>query len=160
RTDQTFSVAYLEYASLYQLLRGTGKRLWFLMDPWSDTPDRAPEDNASHYTQTLIAALLFPEVGAYEVMPWPERVYGAVSADYRAEINSVIAALEAMHEQANSGGNAVTNADIGVFASDSMQWQREPPSPSDFDGFFGLTLPLLQRGVPVQVVSLDRAADP
>jgi hypothetical protein len=41
-----------------------------------------------------------------------------------------------------------------------MQWQREAPNPSDFDGFFGLTLPLLQRGVPVQAVSLDRASEP
>jgi hypothetical protein len=41
-----------------------------------------------------------------------------------------------------------------------MQWQREPPAASDFDGVYGLTLPLLQRGVPVQLASLDRVGDP
>jgi hypothetical protein len=160
RSDRTFSLAYLEYSSLYQLLRGTGKRLWFLMDPLGDTPNLSPEDYATHYEQTLIAALLFPEVDAYEVMPWPERVYGHISNDYAVEINSVIAALEDMHRQADKSADSATNADIGVLVSDSMQWQRESPNASDFDGFFGLTLPLLQRGVPVQVVSLDRAAEP
>ncbi|HZO87851.1 MAG TPA: hypothetical protein VFB38_05885 [Chthonomonadaceae bacterium] len=160
RQDHTFSLAYLEYSSLYHLLRGTDKRLWFLMDPLGDTPNLPLEDYKSHYEQTLIAALFFPDVNAYEVMPWPERVYGHIPESYAIEINSVIAALEEMHRQPNNGGNASSGADIGVFVSDSMQWQREPPNPSDFDGFFGLTLPLLLRGVPVQVVSLDRAADP
>lgn len=41
-----------------------------------------------------------------------------------------------------------------------MQFQRSGPGSSDFDGVFGLTLPLLERGVPVQAVSLDRAAEP
>src|SRR5262249_4513882 len=44
RRDRTFSLAYLEYASLYHLLRGTGKRLWFLMDPLEDTPGLTVED--------------------------------------------------------------------------------------------------------------------
>jgi len=128
------------------------------MDPLEDDPGRSQTDYKSHYEQTLIAALLFPEVDSYEVMPWPERVYGHIPADYAIEINSVIAALQDMHNQPNPGGNALANADIGVFVSDSMQWQRESPAVSDFDGFYGMTLPLLQRGIPVQAVSLDRAA--
>lgn len=160
RQDRTFSLAYLEYSSLTHLLRGTGKRLWFLMDPLEDTPGLSASDYKSHYEQILVAALLFPDVTAYEVMPWPERVYGHTPADYAVEINSVIAALEEMHTQTGETGNAATGDDIGVFVSDSMQWQREAPNASDFDGLFGLTLPLLQRGVPVQAVSLDRAAEP
>jgi hypothetical protein len=160
REDHTFSVAYLEYSSLYHLLRGTNKRLWFLMDPIEDDLTRTQEDYESHYYQTLAAALLFPDVTSYEVMPWPERVYGRISAPYATIVNSVIAALQEMPLQQGARGNAVEQNDIGIFYSDSMQWQREEPNPSDFDGVFGLTLPLLQRGVPVQMISLDRAADP
>lgn len=159
RSDRAFSLAYLEYSSLYQLLRGTNKRLWFLTDPLEDDPTRTAEDYKSHYEETLIASLLFPDVDAYEVMPWPTRVYGHIPAPYATEIDTVIAALEDMHNQPTHGGNAAS-PEVGVFVSDSMQWQREAPSRSDFDGVFGLTLPLLQRGVPVQAVSLDRAADP
>lgn len=160
RSDRAFSVAYLEYSSLYQLLRGTGKRLWFLVDPLEDTPNLPLADYKQHYEETLIPALLFPEVDAFEVMPWPERVYGHIPAEYATQVNSVIAAMQDMHQQQGTRGNIVTSADIGVFVSDSMQWQRERPTPSDFDGVFGLTLPLLQRGIPVQLVSLDRADDP
>jgi hypothetical protein len=159
RRDRTFSVAYLEYSSLYQLLRGTGKRLWFLMDPLEDNPDLPLADYKAHYEQTLIAALLFPGVDAYEVMPWPERVYGHVPSDYAIEIDAAAAALQDMHNQSGESGNAAADATIGVLISDSMQWQRENPNASDFDGVFGLTLPLLQRGVPVQMVSLDRVGD-
>ncbi len=158
RIDRTFPVAYLEYSSLYQLMRGTGKRLWFLMDPLEDNPNLSQTDYKSHYEQTLIASLLFPGVDAYEVMPWPQRVYGHIPPEYATQINGVIAALQDMNNQTSS--NAGESDGIGVFVSDSMQYQRESPSGSDFDGVLGLTLPLLQRGVPVQLVSLDRAADP
>ncbi len=156
--DRTFSTAYLEYSSLYQLLRGTKKRLWFLTDPVEDAADRTPEDYKAHYEATVVAALLFPEVNAYEVMPWPDRVFGKVPNAYATEINSVIAAMQEMKNQPNYGGSA-NNPTIGVFVSDAMQYQRAEPNVSDFDGVFGLTLPLLQRGIPVQAVSLDRAAD-
>ena len=65
-----------------------------------------------------------------------------------------------MHNQPATSGNAVSAANIGVLISDTMQLQREPPDASDLDGLWGLALPLLQRGVPVQIASLDRAADP
>ena len=158
RTDRTFPVACLEYSSLYQLMRGTGKRLWFLMDPLEDNPNLSHTDYKTHYEQTLVAALLFPGVDAYEVMPWPERVYGHIPPEYATQINGTIAALEDMHNQPPS--NLSETDGIGVFVSDSMQYQREAPSGSDFDGVLGLTLPLLQRGVPIQLVSLDRAAEP
>ena len=157
--DRTFSTAYLEYSSLYQLLRDTKKRLWFLTDPIEDDPNRALTDYKSHYEETVIAALLFPGVSAYEVMPWPDRVYGHVPDAYVTEINSVVAAMQEMRNSPNYGGTA-NNPAIGVFVSDALQYQRAAPNVSDFDGVFGLALPLLQRGIPVQMVSLDRAADP
>ena len=153
REDRAFSLAYLEYSSLYQLTRGTKKKLWFLADPLEDDPNRAQTDYKAHYEQTLIAALLFPDVTAYEVMPWPDRVYGHVPPEYATEINSVVAAMQEMHSQTGTSGNAAT-ANIGVFVSDTLQWQG-----ADMDGVFGLALPLLQRGVPVQMLSLERAAD-
>ncbi len=160
RQDLTFALAYLEYSSLYQLMRGTNKRLWFLLDPLEDNLNRSQQDFKSHYEDTLAACLLFPEVNSYEVMPWPERVYGHIPAAYATQINSVTAALQDMHNQIEAKGSPAEAANIGVLISDSLQYQREAPSPSDFDGVFGLSLPLLQHGAPVQMVSLDRANSP
>ncbi len=160
RQDLTFALAYLEYSSLYQMVRGTNKRMWFLLDPLEDNPSRSQQDYKSHYEDTLAAALLFPDVNAYEVMPWPERVFGHIPPAYATQVNSVTAALQEMHNQTEIKGNPAEANNIGVFVSDSMQYQREAPNASDYDGVFGLSLPLLQHGVPVQMVSLDRANNP
>ena len=159
RKDRTFASAYLEYSSLFHLLRGTSKRLWFLTDPLEDDPNRSQTDYKSHYEETLIASLFFPDVNSYEVMPWPERVYGKIPAEYAIEINSIVAALQEMHSQQGVIGNVLPTSRVGVLLSDSAQNQREAPFASDFDGFYGLTLPLLQAGIPVQVLSMERAED-
>jgi hypothetical protein len=156
RRDLNFALAYLEYSSLYHLTRGTNKRLWFLHDPLEDDLNRSQEDYKSHYEETLVASLLFPQVNAYEVMPWPERVFGRIPATYATEVLSIMSALQDMHNQPEAKGNAVDSDDIGVFVSDSMQWQREEPQKSNYDGLWGLTLPLLQHGIPVQALSLER----
>lgn len=159
RQERTFPLAYLEYSSLAHLLRGTGKRLWFLVDPLEDSPNLPLADYRRRYEETVTAALLFPEVASYEVMSGPERVFARIPADYATEVIGVTAALQQMSLHSRQGAATVGDG-IGILLSDSMQWQREPPAASDFDGVAGLTLPLLQRGVPVQVLSLDRAADP
>ncbi len=56
--------------------RATGKRLWFLADPVEDNPEHDWGDYQRNYEATLVASLLQPDVSRYEVMPWPERVFG------------------------------------------------------------------------------------
>lgn len=159
RSERTFEVGYLEYSSLYHLTRGTDRRLWFLMDPVEDNPNLPIEDYRQNYRRTLLAALMFPEVNSFEVMPWPERIYGRVPGDYAMVINSVVGALSDLWRYPRGTLQAGSEG-IGTFVSDSMQWQRADPSHSDIDGFYGLCLPLIERGIPVRVLSLDRAAEP
>lgn len=159
RGERTFEIGYLEYSSLYNLTRGSGKRLWFLMDPVEDNPDRTLEDYRANYEQTLMAALMFPQVDSYEVMPWPKRIYDKVPAGYATVINSIVGALGDLWRFPNGDVDAGSEG-IGVFVSDSMAWQRSDPAPSDYDGFYGLCLPLITHGVPVQTLTLDRIRDP
>jgi len=158
RGERTFEVGYLEYSSLYHLTRGSGRRLWFLMDPVEDNPDRTPEDYRSNYEQTLMGALMFPQVDSFEVMPWPQRIYSRVQPGYATVINSVVGALSDLWRFPNGQVEAGSDG-IGVFVSDSMAWQRGDPAPSDYDAFYGLCLPLVLHGVPIQVLSLDRLRD-
>jgi hypothetical protein len=156
RAERTFETAYLEYSSLWHLVRGTGKKVWFLMDPVEDNPNRTMEDYRSNYEQTLIAALMFPDVARYEAMPWPERIFGRVPDPQATQVLSVLSVLQSMSEQKGAKLQAGTSG-IATFTADSMMWQRAEPVRSRWENFDGLTYPLLTKGIPVQVLSLDRA---
>jgi len=157
--ERTFENAYLEYASCVGLVRDLPIELWFLMDPLEDNPDRAMEDYHVNYERTLAAALMFPEVTHYETMPWPTRIFGRVPDGFATEICSVINALSDMQNQTAVHSHCGPEG-IGTFLSDSAMWQRGAPHRSDLDCFYGVALPLLMRGIPVEVPHLDRAVDP
>ncbi|NLH97990.1 MAG: hypothetical protein GX446_00700 [Chthonomonadales bacterium] len=158
RAERTFPLAYVEYSSLVHLLRGTSKPLWALMDPVEDNPDLPMDDYIRNYRETLAASLMFPGLDRFEVMPWPSRIYGRVPADYATVINTVVGALTEMWRypirkiEAGSEG-------VGVLIADSMSYQRGDPHPSDFDGFYGLAMPMVMHGLPLQVLSLDRCSE-
>ncbi len=128
------------------------------MDPVEDNPNRTLQDYKSNYEQTLLASLLFPGVDSFEVMPWPSRIYDRVPREYATEVNTIIGVLGELWRYGKSdfeGGSA----GIATLISDSMDWQRAEPDPSDFDGFYGMSLPLVLHGVPVDLVDLDRAGE-
>ena len=157
--ERTFENGFLEYSSLYNLMRGTGKRLWFLMDPLEDNPDRSMEDYQINYIKTLVASLMFSEVDEFEVMPWPERIFGRVPDGFATTTMSIVTMLGDIHNQKGSKLDVGTQG-IATFVADSMAWQRGDPHASDYDCFYGLTLPLIMRGIPVQVAQLERAPEP
>jgi hypothetical protein len=123
---EPFATAYLEYASLAGLLRDTGKRLWFLCDPLSDTPNRPLEEHRQFYFNTLVASLMFPEATGYEVLPWPERIFWAVPAEYATVILSATRACEAIAQQSGATIDAGVEG-IGLLFSDSMTAVRGAP---------------------------------
>lgn len=157
--NDPFDVSFLEYSSFYHLVRGTGKRLWFMMDPWGDSPAMSLDFYKRRYGDNLLAALMLPQIDTYQPLIWPNRLYGHIPKEYETLINTVVGALSELWRYPD-GRMEVGSRGIGTFIADSMGWQRAEPSPSDFDGFYGLSLPLVQQGVPVEVLSLDRAAEP
>ncbi|HET6453023.1 MAG TPA: hypothetical protein VFI02_01340 [Armatimonadota bacterium] len=156
--ERTFENGFLEYSSLYNLTRGTGKRLWFLMDPLEDNPDRSMEDYQINYIKTLVASLMFPEVDEFEVMPWPERIFGRVPDGFATTTMSIVTMLGDIHNQKGAKLDGGTRG-IATFVADSMAWQRGDPHASDYDCFYGLTLPLIMKGIPVQVAQLERVSE-
>jgi hypothetical protein len=173
--ERTFETAFLEYGqmvSMIQTRRARGTKMWFLADPVEDNPSRTWEDYRRNYECTIVASLFFPGAWGFEVMPWPSRIFrgkyrraelttkGAegIPADYATEILTVINALNDVNQPPvifDSGTKG-----IGVLVSDTMMFQRGQPRPTSTDGFFGLTLPLLKRGIPVQLVHLENLLRP
>ncbi|MCK5863247.1 MAG: hypothetical protein KAH38_12230, partial [Candidatus Hydrogenedentes bacterium] len=78
-----------------------------------------------------------------------------IPAEYATQLLAVINALNNM-EQSDISHMCGTRG-IGVLVSDTMMFQRAEPNQSDPDmgSFYGLALPLLKLGIPVEPVQLE-----
>ncbi len=170
--ERTFETAFLEYGVMQELIRGTNRRMWFLQDPVEDNPRFDWNDYRANYYRTVVAALMHPGVDRYEVAPWPSRVFGAeyptgigeeksrIPDDYRTNLLSVMQTLRDMkQEKVHFAHDAEV---VGVLIADSAMFERQMHKEMkpdrfypDFDAFFGLSLPLLKKGLPVRPVQLD-----
>jgi len=81
--ERTFENAYLEYGVMQELVKGTGRRMWFLNDPIEDAPGYTWENYRYNYEKTATASLLHPLIHHYEVCPWPRRVFEGTYPKYQ-----------------------------------------------------------------------------
>jgi len=183
RRERTFETAFFEYGAMQNLVRASGRRIWYLNDPIEDNPNHSWQDYRSNWESTLVASLLQPQVASYEIVPWPERIFSpgrlypetepkpgqpapnhvAIPKPYKTELQTVFRALGEMYQQGSDmqWRHAGTQG-IGVLISDTLMFQRAAPSSSDADlgSFYGLALPLLMRGIPVEPVQMEDAVTP
>ena len=180
KKERTFETAFLEYGAMMNVVRASGATVWFLNDPIEDNPDYSWANYKRNWESTLTASLLWPQVWRFEVMPWPERIFHgkyptldradrtpgvpvakeSLPRAYGTELMTVINALNDMN-QPDTHWQCGTQG-VGVVVSDTMMFQRGGPSPSDANlgSFYGLALPLLKRGLPVEPVQLENAPLP
>jgi hypothetical protein len=178
--ERTFETAFLEYGAMVASTRGSKGRLWFLHDPVEDDPGHSWEDYQTNWECTMVASLLWPDVTRYEIAPWPDRVFQGrypavdktkrkrgepvirkpISQAYASELLTVMNELNHM-DQSEIRWECGTRG-IGVVVADTMMFQRGDPNPSDphLGSFFGLALPLLEKGMPVEPVQLETASTP
>ncbi|MBD1263195.1 hypothetical protein HZY62_21595 [Maribacter polysiphoniae] len=170
KKERTFENAFLEYGSMVSMTAPTKSKLFFLTDPIEDR-NKTWEDYKKNYEATFIAQLLYPSVADYEVMPWPERIYTRpyqiantdkhilIPRSYSTQMQIMINALNDMPISNNkvSGCNG-----IGVLMGNSLMFQRFPThngfNDPQFSNFYGQTLPLVKRGIPVQTVHMENLA--
>ena len=167
KKERVFENAFLEYGSMVSMTAPTGRKMFFLTDPIEDWP-RDWADYKKNYQATFTAKLLYPMVADYEVMPWPERIYTSpykvansnekvlIPQYYSTQMQVMVNALNSMPKSTNK----VTGVNgIGVLMSNSLMFQRFPThngfKDPQFSNFYGQTLPLLKRGVPVQTVHME-----
>jgi len=178
--ERTFETAFFEYGVLHNLVRSTGKRMWYLNDPVEDNPNHSWADYKRNWESTLVASLLWPDVWRYEVMPWPSRVFmdsfprkdiserkpdeeverELIPASYATELLTVINELNKMDQKEVTWDSGTRG--IGILVSDTMMFQRGEPSGGDgaFGSFFGLALPIIKHGTPVEPVQLENVVIP
>ncbi|WP_027094104.1 hypothetical protein [Cohnella thermotolerans] len=133
RRERTFETAYLEYGIMQELVRGTGKRMWFLHDPIEDDPKRDWNDYRTNYLKTLVASLLHPDVSRYEVAPWPRRIFEGryagiggektgIPGDYATMLLTLMHTLGNMDQPCRK--DAGSDPRVGVLLADSAMFQR------------------------------------
>lgn len=96
---------------MQELVRGTGRDMWFLHDPIEDDPKHTWKDYRENYYRTVTASLLHPEISSYEVCPWPRRVYTGtypkadgsgkepMPQEYRTNLTTVMHTLRNIKDQ-------------------------------------------------------------
>ena len=179
--SRTFETAFLEYGAMQNLVRATGRSVWYLNDPIEDNPEHDWTDFRVNWESTLTASLFQPDVAAYEVAPWPERIFNGryphprsepganakpedlskpIPPAYATELQTVFSTLNHMNQLPVRWDCGTPG--IGVLVSDSMMYQRGEPTPSDpyLGNFYGLAMPLVMHGLPVAPVQLENATIP
>jgi len=68
--ERTFETAFLEYGVMQNLVRATGRTVWYLNDPIEDNPNHDWADYQRNWESTMVASLFQPEVWRYEVAAW------------------------------------------------------------------------------------------
>ncbi len=165
--ERVFENAFLEYGSMVSMTAPTGRKLFFLTDPIEDR-QKSWDDYKVNYQATFTAQLLYPMVDSYEVMPWPSRIYQGkfkvegmdgkqpISKAYATQMQVMVNSLNQMPKSSNklNGSHG-----IAVLLSNSMMFQRFPTHAGYDDpqlsNFYGMALPLLKQGVPVETVHIE-----
>jgi hypothetical protein len=176
RKERTFETAFLEYGQMLAMVKPTGRKVWFLADPIEDNPNRSWADYKRNYECTVIASLMWPEVHRFEVMPWPSRIFNGkyasvdmdtksdkragIPASYATQLLAVINALNDM-DQPDVAYDTGSRG-IGMIVSDTMMFQRAAPNAGDraFGSLYGLALPFVKAGIPLEVVQLENVPLP
>lgn len=140
--QRTFETAYLEYGIMQELVKGTGRKMWFLHDPIEDNPEFPWEDYRYNYLKTVTASLLHPAIHTYEVCPWPNRVYNGIyprsrkthlptakakriPSDYRTLLCNITNVLGDMDQDTYTFDGI--NTGVGILMSDTGLFQRTYP---------------------------------
>jgi hypothetical protein len=172
KKERVFENAFLEYGSMESMTAPTGRKMYFLTDPIEDWP-RDWGDYKKNYQATFTAQLLYPMIADYEVMPWPDRIYEGlykkpnsqekerIPRYYSTQMQVMVNSLNQMPLSKNHVNGA---SGISVLMSNSMMFQRFPTHKGYEDpqlsNFYGQTLPLLKRGIPVKTLHLENVAYP
>ncbi|OKS88658.1 hypothetical protein [Mucilaginibacter polytrichastri] len=165
--ERVFENAFLEYGTIWSMTAPTHRSVYFLTDPIEDGV-RTWEDYKKNYEATFTAELLYPTVNKFEVMPWPNRIYlgkfkpneqsapEPINPQFATQMQIMVNSLQHMPVTSNlvSGSHG-----ISVLIGNSIMFQRFPKHQGYDDpqlsNFYGMVMPLVKRGVPVQVTHME-----
>ena len=172
--ERVFETAYLEYGCMESMTRPTQRKMFFLTDPIEDLR-RDWADYKQNYQATYTAQLMWPQIDNFEVMPWPDRIYEGLynesaTSDKKIHIPPFYATqmqvmINALNDVPRSDNTVSGSQGISVAMANSLMFQRSPQSVENYDdpqlsNFYGEALPLVKRGVPINILHLENTGYP
>jgi hypothetical protein len=170
--ERVFENAFLEYGCMKSMTAPTHRKMYFLTDPIEDAR-RTWDYYKRNYQATFSAELMYPSVDNFEVMPWPNRIYMGkfkvqgfdkpqpIAPEYATQMQVMVNSLNDLPLSTNS---VKGSRGVGVLLSNSMMFQRYPThkdySDPRLSNFYGMAMPLLKRGVPVETVHMENLSFP
>ncbi|MDR0731150.1 MAG: hypothetical protein LBF63_05720 [Treponema sp.] len=156
--ERIFETAFLEYGVMQELVRGTGRTMWFNIDPIEDIPKYHWEEYKVDYFKTLIAQLFQPHINRYEICPWPSRIFGIDGQEQPKYPRGAADAKPIPPDYLTLCANIFQT--MGTFETDDFAWEQELPD----TGVFLSDTAMFQRNVPddarAEQEAFCRAADP
>lgn len=149
-----FTNAFIEYSSYIDSVEGTN--FYALADPMADGKTYVESDLQYIYRQSIAAQLMQPEINRFQVLPWVQRAYANVSADYRTVQSQIFEMLN------DIGGCEITMSagtpGIAYLASDSLSWMNQGSgwALSTAGGMYGICAPLVRDGIPVKMKAMEQ----
>ncbi|WP_246197783.1 hypothetical protein [Chitinophaga agrisoli] len=172
KKERVFENAFLEYGTMLSMTAPTGRQMYFLTDPIEDAR-RSWDDYKRNYQATFTAEIMYPAVDHFEVMPWPNRIYlGKFKVEGMNEPQPIAPAyatqmqvmVNSLNDLPASKNRVNGSKGIGVLMGNSLMFQRFPTHASYEDpqlsNFYGMALPLLKKGVPVEMVHMENLSFP
>ena len=154
---RVFESGYVGYASYVDTLTDD-QILYTLADPFSDAGTESWDFYKDVYEQSVVSQLLQQDIQRFQETIWLNRSFSSnVPADYRTMQLGIFTALKELSGKASAlyGGTA----GIGVALSDSLSWQYGSGTMADDNtgtGFYGMTVPLIEKGIPITIPSLEQ----
>ena len=151
-----FEAGYIGYASFVDSV-GEDQMLFTLSDPYADYADASWDYYEDTYKKTLVAQLLQQDVFRYEETLWLDRSFTKnVPSEYRTLQMGVFNTLPMMAGKESTLYAGTPGISVGI--SDTLSWQYDGKymaCNNTNQGFYGLTVPLLEKGLPISITSLD-----
>ena len=153
-TSQTrlFEAAFSEYATYADSMQ-EGQTVFTLTDAKADDPSQTWENYRNMWEKTLVAELMQQDIHNFQECVWPSRGFTVAPDDYRT------VQLAAFNALGQIGGleSTLYAGTPGIYygLGDSISWQSGYQYVSNnASSYYGFTVPLIEKGIPVGVVSL------
>ncbi len=155
--ERAFEAGFLGYASFPDSMQ-EGQTLFTLTDAKADNP--IYDWNKCYYLwqKSITAQLMQSGVNNFQECVWPSRGFTPAPQEYKTSQMTVFNMMR------DIGGKATNfyagTPGISVALGDSFTWQKNYSSgwmstETAQNGLYGMTIPLIERGIPITVTSLD-----